>query len=440
MSNVVIAGMQWGDEGKGKIVDLICPAFDVVARFQGGHNAGHTVKFGDSHFALRLIPSGILHDGMRCVMGNGMVVAPQAFLDELAELKEAGVDPRGRLYISERATVLLPPHVHLDQAREAERGADAIGTTSRGIGPAYESKASRYGLRMVDLTAADLEERLAALLAVIRPQLVALGADVDHPDLDVAALAERCHAWAGDLKPFVADTGRLLAGWVRDGERVLFEGAQGALLDIDHGTFPFVTSSSSTVGGAAVGTGLPPTAIDGVIGILKAYTTRVGAGPFTSELLDETGKHLQRRGNELGTVTGRPRRCGWLDLVAGRYAARVNGLSALALTKMDVMDRLAEIQVCVGYRIAGEVRTDYPADRAALASAEPVYRSFPGWQQDTVGTLEFADLPPAARDYVAFIEEQMEAPVLFVSTGPKREETILRREHPGFELLTAGRL
>ncbi|HMB52595.1 MAG TPA: adenylosuccinate synthase [Thermoanaerobaculia bacterium] len=441
MSNVVIAGLQWGDEGKGKIVDLVCPAFDAVARFQGGHNAGHTVKFGDRHFALRLIPSGILHDGMRCVMGNGMVIAPQAFTTELGELIAAGVDPTGPLFISDRATALLPPHVHLDRAREAGRGADAIGTTSRGIGPAYESKAGRYGLRVADLSAPDLEERLEGLLAVVRPQLAALGADgnaaggddLDPSDLEVGPLAERCRAWAADLAPYVADAGSLLRGWLRDGASVLFEGAQGALLDIDHGTFPFVTSSSSTVGGAPVGAGVPPTAIDGVLGILKAYTTRVGAGPFTTELTDDVGRHLGKRGNEFGTVTGRPRRCGWLDLVAGRYAARVNGLTGIALTKLDVMDELAEVKVCVGYRIGGEVRRDYPGSRAELTAAEPVYETMPGWQTQTMGLLDYADLPQAAKDYIAFVEEEMEAPAVIVSTGPRREETILRREVAAFD-------
>jgi len=440
MANVVIAGMQWGDEGKGKIVDLICPAFDAVVRFQGGHNAGHTVKFGDRHFALRLIPSGILHDGMRCILGNGMVLAPQAFLDELGELRAAGIDDSGRLHISDRTTVLLPVHAALDQARERSRGGDAIGTTSRGIGPAYESKASRDGLRTVDLAAADLEDRLRELLAVIRPQLAAHGADADAEELDAARLADQCRAWGEALAPHLADTSRMLWELRRDGADLLFEGAQGALLDIDHGTFPFVTSSSSTVGGASPGAGVPPTAIDGIIGILKAYTTRVGAGPFVSELHGDVGEHLRRRGTEVGTVTGRPRRCGWLDLVAGRYAQRLNGADGIALTKLDVMDELEEVKVCTGYRIRGEVRSDFPADRAAQESAEPVYRTLKGWKASTVGVLEFADLPQAARDYVSVIEDELEAPALIVSTGPRREETILRRDHPKFAELTSGRL
>jgi len=448
MANTVIVGMQWGDEGKGKIVDLICPAFDAVARYQGGHNAGHTVRFGDRHFSLRLIPSGILHEGMSCVLGNGMVVAPDAFLGELEELRGAGVDETGRLSVSNRATVLLPLHVALDRARERARGAAAIGTTSRGIGPAYESKVARYGLRMVDLAAPDLEDRIAASLDVVGPQLQAHAAagrveEVEAgeaSETDPAALADACRAWAERLAPYLADTEHLLNGWIRDGKSLLFEGAQGTLLDVDHGTFPYVTSSSSTAGGAATGTGVPPTAIDGVIGILKAYTTRVGAGPFTTELEDDTGEYLRQRGNEFGTVTGRPRRCGWLDLVAARYAQTLNGVDGIALTKLDVLDELREIKICTGYRLRGEVLHDLPAERAALEDAEPVYDTVPGWQKTTAGALELSDLPPAARDYVARIEDELGAPVLFVSTGPRREETILRHDLPELGRLTSGRL
>lgn len=453
MANTVIIGMQWGDEGKGKIVDLICPAFDAVARYQGGHNAGHTVRFGDHHFSLRLIPSGILHEDMHCVLGNGMVVAPEAFLGELQELRDAGVDETGRLSVSNRATVLLPLHVALDRARETARGAAAIGTTSRGIGPAYESKVARYGLRMVDLAAPDLDERIAGALDVVGPQLAgfaeAAGEDSDRVETDSVetsvetdpvALANACRRWAEQLAPYLADTEHLLNGWIREGKSLLFEGAQGTLLDIDHGTYPYVTSSSSTAGGAATGTGVPPTAIDGVIGILKAYTTRVGGGPFTTELEDETGEFLRKRGNEFGTVTGRPRRCGWLDLVAARYAQTLNGVDGIALTKLDVLDDLAEIKICTGYRVGGEVLRDFPADRAALEEAEPVYDTVPGWRQSTVGALELSDLPAAARSYVARIEDELGAPAVIISTGPRREETILRHEHPELGRLTSGRL
>jgi adenylosuccinate synthase len=432
--------MQWGDEGKGKIVDLVCPAFDAVVRFQGGHNAGHTVRFGDKHFSLRLIPSGILHQGMACVLGNGMVISPEAFLGELEELRAAGVDAAGRLFISDRATVLLPTHVALDQARELARGVAAIGTTSRGIGPAYESKAGRYGLRMVDLAADDVEERLDDWLAIVRPQLAALDFAAAPELLDAAALAVRCREWGEQLAPHVAATETLLHGWLAEGRPLLFEGAQGALLDIDHGTFPFVTSSSASAGGAATGTGVPPTAIDGVLGLLKAYTTRVGAGPFTTELDDETGEFLRKRGNEYGTVTGRPRRCGWLDLVAARYARRLNGVDGIALTKLDVLDDVPEIRLCTAYRIGGREVTDFPASRADLAAAEPVYRTVPGWKTTTAGQLAWDDLPLAARDYVRTIEDELDAPVVIVSTGPRREETILRREIEAFGRLTGGRL
>ena len=436
MANVVIVGMQWGDEGKGKIVDLLCPAFDGVVRYQGGHNAGHTVKFRDRHFSLQLIPSGILHPGMLCVLGNGMVVAPDAMLGELARLYEAGVRFDGRLFVSNRAHVLLPCHAALDQAREEARGAGRIGTTSRGIGPAYENKAARYGLRMVDLFAADLEERLRVLLARVQAELASLGGEaLPSPTY----YADLCRDWGERLKPSLRDTEQLLNGWIKEGKSLLFEGAQGSLLDIDHGTYPFVTSSHSTTGGACTGSGVPPTKIDGAIGVLKAYTTRVGGGPFPSELTDATGEFLRRRGNEFGTVTGRPRRCGWLDTVAARYAQLLNGVGTVALTKLDVLDDLDEIPVCVSYRLGGEPLRDFPPDRRSLESAEPVLRTFKGWKRPTVGILEWPDLPQEARDYIDFIEQEIEAPVTLVSTGPRREETIIR-SHPDLDRLTAGRL
>jgi adenylosuccinate synthase len=436
MANAIIVGMQWGDEGKGKIVDLICPAFDAVVRFQGGHNAGHTVKFGDRHFSLHLIPSGILHPGMRCVLGTGMVIAPEAFLAELTRLREAGVDDAGRLFIASRATALLPCHVDLDVAREQARGHAALGTTSRGIGPAYESKAGRYGLHMIDLLAPDLEARLEMLVAVIDSQLAGLGA---APTGGAGALAERCREWGSALAPFLADGEQLLGAWRREGKSLLFEGAQGALLDLDHGTYPYVTSSSATTGGAATGSGVPPTALDGAIGVLKAYTTRVGGGPFTTELHDATGEFLRKRGNEFGTTTGRPRRCGWLDLVAARYSQTLNGVDTLALTKLDVLDDFDELKVCTAYRVDGEETMEFPADRAALERAEPVYRTVPGWKTTTVGVLDFAHLPSAAREYIGFIEEFLEVPVGLVSTGPRREETLLR-DDPALDRLTAGKL
>ncbi len=423
MGNAIIVGMQWGDEGKGKVVDLICPAFDGVVRFQGGHNAGHTVRFADRHFSLHLIPSGILHPGMRCVLGNGMVISPAAFFAELDRLEEAGVESDGRLFVSSRAHALLPWHAELDQAREGARGPRAIGTTSRGIGPAYEAKASRHGLRLGDLASDELEALLEAQLERVGAELQGLGAPDPTPLPELAGL---CREWAGRLAPLLADTEGLLAGWVEEGRSLLFEGAQGALLDLDHGTYPYVTSSSSTAGGACTGSGVPPTAIDGTIGVLKAYTTRVGGGPFPTELHDATGEFLRRRGNEFGTTTGRPRRCGWLDTVVARYARRLNGTRALALTKLDVLDELDEIRVCTAYELDGRELTEPPADLTALERSRPVYRTVPGWKEDTTGILEFEDLPAAARDYVRFIEDEVGSRVDLISTGPRREETQVR--------------
>ena len=423
MANAIIVGMQWGDEGKGKIVDLICPAFEGVVRFQGGHNAGHTVRFADRHFSLHLIPSGILHPEMRCVLGNGMVVAPPAFFAELDRLEEAGVRTGGRLFVSNRAHALLPWHVELDQAREGALGGRAIGTTSRGIGPAYEAKASRHGLRLGGLGTEGLEEVLAAEHAKIGAELAALGAPEPTSRTELARL---CREWAERLAPLLADTEALLAGWIEEGRSLLFEGAQGALLDLDHGTYPYVTSSSSTAGGACTGSGVPPTAIDGAIGVVKAYTTRVGGGPFPTELLDSTGEFLRSRGNEFGTTTGRPRRCGWLDTVVVRYARRLNGTGALALTKLDVLDQLDEIRVCTAYEVDGRETRDLPADLGELERARPVYRTVPGWRRDTSGTLELEALPEAARAYVGLIEEEVGARVDLISTGPRREETLIR--------------
>lgn len=424
MANVVVVGMQWGDEGKGKIVDLLCPGFDAVVRYQGGHNAGHTVRFGDRHFALRLIPSGILHAGTECVMGNGMVVAPDAFFEELDQLHAAGVETAGRLRVSNRAHALLPLLAELDRARERAAGSAKVGTTGRGIGPAYEMKVSRFGIRLAELSSPRLEERLRALLVRLEPELAALGAG--PIDGGPARVADLCRAWAERLEPYLADTEHLLHGWLAAGKSLLFEGAQGSLLDVDLGTYPFVTSSSPTAGGAATGTGVPPTALDGVLGIVKAYTTRVGGGPFPGELDDAAGEFLRKRGNEFGTVTGRPRRCGWFDAVAVRYAVRLNGATQLALTKLDVLDGFDEIPVCVGYRHRGEVVRDFPSCLETLEEAEPVYKTVKGWRKETVGVLDEADLPREARDYVELLEQEVGARVAIVSTGPRREETIVR--------------
>lgn len=436
MANSIVVGMQWGDEGKGKVVDLLCAAFDVVTRYQGGHNAGHTVKFGDQHFALHLVPSGILRSGTKCVLGNGLVINPNAFLEEIAGLQGAGIDVGDRLYISNRAQVLLPDYAEIDMARETAMGMSKIGTTARGIGPAYELKAARYGLRMCDLVSPalpDLVERLLGHLGHLKT-----GTEKRY-------LLNRLEDWRLKLAPFIADTSNLLHTWMAAGENILLEGAQGTLLDLDHGTYPYVSSSSSTTGGACTGTGIPPRAISGTLGVLKAYVTRVGGGPFVTELdpddsaEGEVGKYLGDRGNEFGTTTGRPRRCGWFDAVAARYAQRVNGIDTIALTKIDVLDDLEEIKICTGYRIDGEEVDVVPASAVDWERAEPIYRTVPGWKQTTVGTLRFEDLPEAAQRYVQLIETEAGAPVSIVSSGPRREETIVRADR-GLEALTADRL
>ncbi len=436
MANTVVVGMQWGDEGKGKIVDLICPAFDAVVRYQGGHNAGHTVKFGDRHFALHLIPSGIVHEGMACVLGNGMVVSPEAFFAELETLGEMGVSADGRLYVSRQAQALLPHHAELDRRREEALGEQRLGTTARGIGPAYEMKAARVGVRLGDLLSPGLAARVLLQTERLAAEMSRLGAgepDSWQPDLEaLRACGER-------LRPYLCDTAELLCSWLEAGKSLLFEGAQATLLDLDHGSYPYVTSSTATAGGAAVGSGIPPTRLDGVIGVLKAYATRVGEGPFPTELDGETRDFLRQRGNEFGTTTGRPRRCGWLDLVAARYARRLNGVETMALMKLDVLDTFEEIRVCTAYRIDGHEVREFPADAARLAEAEPVYETLPGWNAGTCGVLTWEELPERARDYVARIEAELGAPVSLISTGPRREETILRNE-PRLIELTEGRL
>jgi adenylosuccinate synthase len=437
-TNVAVIGAQWGDEGKGKIVDLLCESFEVVARYQGGHNAGHTVKFADQHFALRLIPSGIIHPNKLCLLGNGMVIDPAALLEEIESLRAAGVVIEQNLLISDAAHCILPYHKALDLAREESAGIAKIGTTGRGIGPAYESKVGRYGIRIADLLdPAVLRQKIEFTCA----ERNAVLADVYRKDtFDPQKLYDDYLRFGEILASRITNGTVWINQQIRAGKKVMFEGAQGTMLDIDHGTYPFVTSSNTMVGGVCTGLGVAPKHIHKVIGVAKAYTTRVGGGAFPTELHEEQGEHLRKRGNEFGTVTGRPRRCGWLDLVAGRYAQRLNGVGGIALTKLDVLDEVDEVKVCTGYRIRGEVRDDFPADRAAHEAAEPVYRTLPGWKANTAGVLGWEDLPQRARDYVEVIEDALEAPVIIVSTGPRREETILRREHPRFAELTSGRL
>ena len=414
--------MQWGDEGKGKVVDILSVGFDAVVRFQGGHNAGHTVRFGDEHFALHLIPSGILRPESRCVLGNGMVVHPGAFLEEIDVIEGLGVDTGGRLFVSDRASLLMDFHIALDKSREAALGDFKIGTTSRGIGPAYEAKVARDGLRLYDLMSEDFESR-------IEESIRRRSRELESPETTQALVAEGLEAareWRPRMEPYVQDTTVLLNEWLEAGCNLLFEGAQGTLLDVDHGTYPYVTSSNTAAGYFAPGSGVSPRVADRILGVLKAYTTRVGAGPFPTELDDAVGERIRRRGNEFGTTTGRPRRCGWLDLVAARYARRVNGVDSIALTKLDVLDSLDEIPVCTGYRVDGEPLSSLPADVAVFGRVEPEYQVLPGWQSSTVGTVEHSDLPPAARSYVDFIESYVGASVDLISTGARREETVLR--------------
>ena len=420
--NIAVLGAQWGDEGKGKIVDLLTPHFSIVCRYQGGHNAGHTVYANGRKFVLRLLPSGILHDGITCVIGNGVVVDPQALFSEIDEVTAAGVTIGERLVISDKAHLILPYHRELDLLSEARRGERKIGTTSRGIGPAYEDKIARRGVRVGDLA------NVEALASAVRHNVAARNRIIPESTMDAdQVLAELGKAWER-MRPLVADVSLFLSRARADGRSIMYEGAQGTLLDIDHGTYPYVTSSSATVGGVCTGLGVPPQAIDGVLGVAKAYTTRVGEGPLPTELTGELGNRLRESGQEFGAVTGRPRRCGWYDAVAVRYAVRVNGLSALALTKLDVLDGLPELQVCTAYRCKGITLTEMPGDSAQLAACEPVYESIPGWTTPTAAVRHFNDLPKEARAYVARLEEITGVPAAIVSTGSAREDTIIRRD------------
>ena len=424
MPNIAIVGAQWGDEGKGKIVDLLTEKVQVVARYNGGHNAGHTIRIGDRTFVLHLIPSGILHPGILCVMGAGMVIDPWALDKEMAELAARSVAVDENLLISDRAHLILPHHRALESLTEEMRGSRKIGTTLRGIGPAYEDKAGRRGIRMGDLLhPAALPERLQE--ARRHYEQICRGAG-RAADVDWDRLASDLAHFGETLRPRITDVSLVLHRHMAEGYSVLFEGAQATLLDVDHGTYPFVTSSSATAGGALTGLGVPPTRLDGVIGIVKAYTTRVGGGPLPSEIGGALEDRIREKGSEFGASTGRPRRCGWFDAVVVRYSARVNGLDSLALTKLDVLDDLAEILLCTGYRYAGELITEFPSDLSVLEGCEPVYERFPGWQVSTAGTRDFAALPEAARRYVERIAELVGTEVGIVSTGPARADTILR--------------
>ena len=426
---IVIIGAQWGDEGKGKVVDLLADRFDIVSRYQGGHNAGHSVYVGDKAFVLRLLPSGIIHPDKTCVLGNGMVIDPKAFFEEVDQIKEKGIEVTpDRLKVSSRAHLIMPYHRALDHTSEERLGNEKIGTTLRGIGPAYEDKAGRRGIRVADALSPDLLKlRIERNLEEANRIIVLFGNQPLRADEileEITPLVER-------LRPFVAETSHFLAEARKANKKILLEGAQATLLDVDHGTYPYVTSSNPTAGGASVGAGIPPHHITGVLGIVRTYATRVGEGPFPTEMLDaeESIAHLIReRGNEYGSVTKRPRRCGWFDAVATRYAAELNGFDSIALTKLDVLDELSEIKVCVGYEIDGEQIDTFPAVSHDLRKIKPVYKTLDGWNTSTVGLTDFDKLPQNARSYVDFLSESIGVEIGLISTGPERDQTIILQD------------
>jgi len=425
--NVVVVGAQWGDEGKGKIVDCLTDHARGVVRFQGGHNAGHTLVIAGKKTVLHLIPSGILRDGVACYIGNGVVLSPHALVDEIDTLAQAGVDVRPRLKISEACPLILAHHVALDQARESAKGADKIGTTGRGIGPAYEDKVARRGLRLQDLFFPD---RFAAKLKeVLDFHNFVLKSYFKAPTVDYPTTLDETLALAGRIKPMIADVPRLLYEAQKAGHNLLFEGAQGTLLDIDHGTYPYVTSSNCVAGAAAAGAGIGPHQLHYVLGITKAYTTRVGSGPFPTELGDDVGRQLATRGDEFGATTGRPRRCGWLDAAALKRSIQINGITGLGVTKLDVLDGLEVVRLATGYRLGGRQTDILPVGAEELSGCEPIYEDMPGWNESTVGATSVEQLPVAARNYIQRIAAICEVPIDLISTGADRTQTIVMR-HP----------
>ncbi|HWC99991.1 MAG TPA: adenylosuccinate synthase [Candidatus Sulfopaludibacter sp.] len=424
MGNVIILGSQWGDEGKGKIVDLFSDRFDIVARYQGGHNAGHTVFIGEKKFVLKLIPSGILRPGKQAVIGNGLVIDPAALLTEIESLEAVGIPVSKSLLISNRAHVLFPSHRMMERMSEGRAGRVSIGTTSRGIGPCYEDKIARRGIRIADLMNRDIfRPQFDSVMEEKATIAKALGI---YEDLDLAAIRDEYEAFADRIRPMVRDTAMFLNSAIASGKSVLFEGAQGTMLDIDHGTYPFVTSSSATAGGACTGTGVPPTRIQGVLGVSKAYITRVGGGPFPTEALDGAGDEIRNRGKEFGAVTGRPRRCGWFDAPLLRYTAAVNGFDSIVVTKLDVLDSFDRIPVCVGYRVDGTEVCEMPPTVTEIEKLEPIYECLPGWQTSTFGINSYDALPDKAKEYLTFLENRTGVEVGCISTGPERNQTIVR--------------
>jgi len=422
MKAIVVVGAQWGDEGKGKVVDYLAGSFDYVARWAGGHNAGHTVIFDDQRFILQLIPCGILRPGKHAVIGPGCVVDPAALVAEIENLAKAGIEVAGRLHLSNRAHLIFPYHRQMDKAAEAARGAAKIGTTARGIGPAYEDKMSRRGLRICDLLDPDgFARKLERVLA----EKNQISEAAYRAPLETAGMLEEYLRLGERIRGLVTDTAVLLDSAMKQGRSVLFEGAQGTMLDIDHGTYPFVTSSNATSGGCSTGLGVAPTRITGIVGVTKAYTTRVGSGPFPTEMPDLEAKEVRDRGQEFGAVTGRPRRCGWLDLVVLRYAVMIDGIDSLVVTKLDVFDTQAEMQVCTGYTYKGTPLHEIPAEAEKLEQVTPIYRTLPGWRSSSYGLRDAAALPPAARDYLKFISDQLGVEIGMISTGPERDATII---------------
>ncbi len=423
MANIIVLGAQWGDEGKGKIVDLFSERFDLVVRYQGGHNAGHTVYIGEKKFVLKLIPSGILRPGVKAVIGNGVVIDPAALMDEIASLENAGIDVHSQLVISNRAHVIFPFHRMVEKVSEARADRVAIGTTSRGIGPCYEDKIGRRGIRMADLVSPQGFEQMYRMLCEDKMTLAAAFKVSEQIDFD--KILEQYRQFTEKLRPLVCDTANYVNQAIRDGKNVLFEGAQGTMLDIDHGTYPFVTSSNASAGGACTGSGVAPTRINGIIGVSKAYITRVGAGPFPSEIEGEAGERIRKAGNEFGSVTGRPRRCGWFDVPLLRYTAAINGFDSMIITKLDVLDELDEIPVCTGYTIGGVAVSEMPATNEEVAKIVPVYEILPGWKTVTKGITSLDRIPKKAMDYLKFLEEKTGVEVGCVSNGPERNETIV---------------
>jgi adenylosuccinate synthase len=422
LANVIVIGAQWGDEGKGKITDLLSRSADVVVRYQGGNNAGHTVVVGDRTFKLHLIPSGILYPKTECIIANGTVIDPKVLLEEVDRLKTLGIST-DNLFISETAHVTMPYHRELDRASETQRAEHKIGTTGRGIGPTYADKSERVGIRIIDLM--DEKRMPKKLRWAIEQKNIVLQKLYNLEPLDVESIIEEYRGYADRLRPHVVDASLKIDAAIRERRNILFEGAQGTLLDLDHGTYPYVTSSNPVAGGACIGAGVGPTCIDRVIGVAKAYTTRVGEGPFPTELHDEIGNHIGERGAEFGTTTGRKRRCGWFDGVIGRYAVRINGLDCLAVTKLDVLDDLEEIKVCTAYELDGKVVHDFPSDARAFARAIPIYETLPGWKQSTSECKVVEDLPKEAKDYLKFLADLTGTPIAIISLGASRGQTII---------------